>query len=104
VKSFLQTHTQTNPAKFGVLGVDATFNFGKYYVTITTYRHLLLRTKEDSHLLCISPILLHHKEEPGSYYKLSSTMIKLHSPTQNILMYRTDGKKALAEGFGRPLP
>ena len=31
----------TNPAKFCVLGVDATFNFGKYYVTLTTYRHLL---------------------------------------------------------------
>lgn len=39
----------TNPAKFSVLGVDATFNFGKHYVTMTTYRHLLLRTKEDSH-------------------------------------------------------
>lgn len=39
----------TNPAKFCVLGVDATFNFGKYYVTLTTYRHLLLRTKEGCH-------------------------------------------------------
>ena len=31
----------TNPAKFCVLRVDVTFNFGKYYVTLTTYRHLL---------------------------------------------------------------
>ena len=58
----------TNPAKFSVLGVDETFNFGKYYVTMTTYRHLLLRTKEDSHPVRIFPILLHHKKEPGSYY------------------------------------
>ncbi|KAJ7394545.1 hypothetical protein OS493_000360 [Desmophyllum pertusum] len=25
----------TNPAKFSILGVDATFNFGKFYVTLT---------------------------------------------------------------------
>ena len=94
----------TNPAKFCVLGVDATFNFGKYYVTLTTYRHLLLRTKEDCHPVRMGPILLHHKKEPGSYYELSSTMIKLHAPIQNVLVYGTDGEKALAEGFGRPLP
>ena len=94
----------TNPAKFCVLGVDATFNFGKYYVTLTTYRHLLLRTKEGCHPVRIGPILLHHRKEPGSYYELSSTMIKLHAPIQNVLVYGTDGEKALAEGFGRPLP
>ena len=94
----------TNPAKFSVLGVDATFNFGKYYVTLTTYRHLLLRTKEDNHPVRIRPVLLHHRKEPGSYYELSSTMIKLHAPTQNILVYGTEGEKALAEGFGRPMP
>ncbi|PFX15807.1 hypothetical protein AWC38_SpisGene19955 [Stylophora pistillata] len=31
-------------------------------------------------------------------------MIKLHAPIQNVLVYGTDGEKALAEGFGRPLP
>ena len=30
-------------------------------------------------------------------------MVKLHAPTQNVLVYGTDGEKALAEGFGRPL-
>lgn len=94
----------TNPAKFCVLGVDATFNFGKYYVSLTTCRHLLLRTKEDCHPVRIGPVLLHHRKDPGSYYELSSIMIKLHAPIQNVLVYGTDGEKALAEGFGRPLP
>ena len=31
-------------------------------------------------------------------------MVKLHAPTQNVLVYGNDGEKALAEGFGRPLP
>lgn len=94
----------TNPAKFAVLGVDATFNFGKFYVTLTTYRHLLLRTKENCHPVRIGPTLLHHRKEAGSYYELASTMVKLHAPTQNVLVYGTDGEKALSEGFGRPLP
>lgn len=94
----------TNPAKFSILGVDATFNFGKFYVTFTTYRHLLLQTKENNHPVRIGPTLLHHRKEAGSYYELAPIMVNLHAPTQNVLVYGTDGEKALSEGFGRPLP
>ena len=45
----------TDPAKLCVLGVDDSFNFGKYNVTLTTYRHLLLRTKEYSHQCELTP-------------------------------------------------
>lgn len=83
----------TNPAKFSILGVDATFNFGKFYVTLTMYRHLLLRTRENCHPVRIGPTLLHHRKEAGSYYELASTMVKLHAPTQNVLVYGTDGEK-----------
>jgi len=31
-------------------------------------------------------------------------MVKLHAPTQNVLVYGTDREKALSESFGRPLP
>lgn len=88
----------TNPAKFAVLGVDATFrgNFGKFYVTLTTYRHLLLRTKENCHLVRIGPTLLHHRKEAASYYELASTMVKPHAPTQNVLVYGTDREKGLS--------
>ena len=94
----------TNPAKVSVLGVDATFNFGRFYLTLTTYRHLLLRTKENCHPVRIGPTLLHYRKEAGSYYELASTMVKPHAPSQNVLVYGTDGEKALSEGFGRPLP
>ena len=94
----------TNPSQFSVLGVDPTFNFGKYYVTLTTYRHLLLRNKDGKNPVRIGPTLIHHKKESSSYYELSSTMVKLNKNTQNVLVYGTDGEKALGEGFGRPLP
>ena len=58
----------TNPSTLSVLGVDATFNFGKYYITLTTCCRLLLRTKENCHPVRIGPTLLHHRKEAGSYY------------------------------------
>lgn len=64
-------------------------------MTLTTYRHLLLRTKEDKNPVRIGPTLVHHKKEPSRYYELSSTMIKLNAKTQNVLVYGTDGEKAL---------
>ena len=94
----------TNPSQFSVLGVDPTFNFGKYYVTLTTYRHLLLRNKDGKNPVRIGPTLIHHKKESSSYYELSSTMVKLNKNTQNVLVYGTDGETALGEGFGRPIP
>lgn len=51
-----------NPAQFSVLGVDPTFNFGKFYVTVTTYKHLLLRTRHGKDHVWIGPVLVHHKK------------------------------------------
>ena len=94
----------TQPSQFSILGVDPTFNFGKYYVTVTTYRHLLPRTKQGNHPARIGPVLVHHKKEASSYYELSSAMVKLNADCQNVLVYGTDGEKALPDGFVRPLP
>ena len=90
----------SNSAKFCALGVDPTFNFGKYYVTVTTYRHLWLRTKEESHPVCIGPVMIHNKKEASSYHELSSTMIKLKPEIRKTLVYGTDGEKSLWDGFG----
>ena len=90
----------TNPAKFSVLGVDPTFNFGKFYATVTTYRHLLLRTNNGVHPVRIGPVMVHNKKEASSYYELSSTMVKLKPEIRHTLVYGTDGEKALSDGLG----
>ena len=77
----------TNPSQFSILGKDPTFSF----TTLTLYKHLLLRTKEDENPVRIGPTLIHHKKEPSSYDELSSTMIKLNGKTQNVRVYGTDG-------------
>ena len=51
-----------NPSQFSVLGVDPTFNFGKFYITVTTYRHLLLRNKYSKNPVRIRPVLVQHEK------------------------------------------
>lgn len=77
----------TNPSQFSILGKDPTFSF----TTLTPYKHLLLRTKEDENPVRIGPTFIHLKKEPSSYDELSSTMIKLNGKTQNVRVYGTDG-------------
>lgn len=48
----------TNPAHFSVLGVDVTFNIGDYYVCLTTYRDLMLKTQSGVNPVMLGPILL----------------------------------------------
>ena len=66
------------PAKLSFLGVNATFSFMRYYVTLTTYCYLMLGTREWINPARTGTILLHHKKEKGSYYELASTMAKLN--------------------------
>ena len=89
----------TNVSQFSILGVDPTFNFGNYYVNLTSCRHLLLWPTEDKNPVQIGPTHIHNKKEPSSYYRLSSTTIKLDGKTQNVLVYGTDREKALSEGL-----
>ena len=51
----------TNPELFSPLSVDVTFNMGDFYVAVTTYRNLLLKTKNNCHLVMIGPIMLHQQ-------------------------------------------
>lgn len=57
----------TNPEKFCVLGVDATFQIASCYFTVTTYRNLLLTTEKGNHPVCIGPGILHKQKLTTSY-------------------------------------
>ena len=68
----------TNPKNFSVLGVDTTFNIGDYfYVTITTYRNLMLVNKNGTEPVMIGPSIIHQKKTFDSYFKLPSNMIQV---------------------------
>ncbi len=49
-------HFCTKVKNLCILGADATYNIGKYYVTLTTYRNLILRNKNGN-----APMILYIK-------------------------------------------
>ena len=94
----------TNPANFSVLGVDVTFNIGDYYVCLTTYRDLMLKTKSGVNPVMLGPILLHQRKLFTSYYALPSTMIQYDPDLQGMLAFGTDGELALSKVFESAFP
>ena len=94
----------TNPEKFCVLGVDATFQIASYYFTFTTYRNLLLTTEKGCHPVCIGPGILHKQKLTTSYQTLPLLMTKYCHETAGVLVYGTDGETNLADAFSNVFP
>ena len=45
-----------------VLSIDPTFNLGDFFVTVTTYRHMLLKNSSGNHPVMVGPILSINKK------------------------------------------
>ena len=52
----------TKEQKCTVLSIDPTFNLGDFFVTVTTYRHLLLRNSSGNHPVTMGPIFVHQQK------------------------------------------
>lgn len=94
----------TNPARFSPLSVDVTFNLGDFYVAVTTYRNLLLKTKNECHPVMIGPIMLHQQRLYDSYYTLASSLVRLRPALKQLLCYGTDEEENLYKAFGDVFP
>ena len=89
----------TNPARFCILGVDATFQIAGFYFTFATYRNLMLKTKRGNHPVFICPGILHKQKLYTSYKTLPLLMSKYRAGTSKVLVYGTDGEDNMAKAF-----
>ncbi|CAB3977442.1 Hypothetical predicted protein [Paramuricea clavata] len=89
----------TNPAKFCIVGVDATFQIAGFYFTFTTYRNLMLTTEKGNHPVFIGPGILHKQKLYTSYKTLPLLMSKYCAGTSGVLVYGTDGEEKMAKAF-----
>ena len=89
----------TKANRFCILGVDPTYNLGPCYVTLTTYRHLLFRTKDGQHPVMLGPLLLHTGKTYDSYFPLPSNMIKFNRNLNGILVTGTDAEENVFRPF-----
>ena len=86
----------TNCTKFSVLGVDPTFNLGKFHQTVTTYSSLvLLDRKTGKHSMMIGPMLRRQRKTFESYNFFFSKLVGMNKDMAAVLAFRTDGEEAL---------
>eukprot|EP00112_Aurelia_sp_Birch-Aquarium-sp1_P022696 Seg6496.2 transcript_id=Seg6496.2/GoldUCD/mRNA.D3Y31 product="hypothetical protein" protein_id=Seg6496.2/GoldUCD/D3Y31 len=82
----------TRPHIFSVLGVDPTFNIRNFYVTMSTYRHLMLVTSRQVHPVMIGPILMHYGKGFDSSFQLPSNIVRFRRELANIRCFGTGGE------------
>ena len=88
----------TSKENFSILGVDPTFNLGDFDVTVTTYRHLLLRPRETpagKPPVMLGPMFLHVRKDFTAYHFFSSALVGQRPHLSSLQAYGTDGELAL---------
>ena len=96
----------TNEEKFSVMSIDPTFNLGKFFVTLTTYKHpMLILRRSQQHPIFIGPTFIHMLQTTQSYYGFLTYLIGKKPALQNLKAYGSDGElpliNALLAAFGQ---
>ncbi|OWA54592.1 hypothetical protein BV898_18992 [Hypsibius exemplaris] len=89
-----------NPDLFSVLGIDTTFNCGKFYVTVFTFRHLMLKSKynrvRDINPVMIRAIFIHGDRSKETYTDMILALIAACPALEDRLnVFGTDSDESL---------
>ena len=88
----------TKPAKFCVFTADTTYNLGDFYVTPTTYQHLIIEdVVTRKHPYFLGPTLVHQAKNFSAFNYLASTLIGFNRKLQDVQAFGTDDDPALIE-------
>ena len=90
----------TNDKVFGIFTADMTYNLGEFYVTPTTYKHLML---EDiiihKHPTMAGLVLVHQRKNFSLFHYFANTLVCFNRQIKRIKTFGTDGDQALIEAF-----
>lgn len=89
----------TEPQNFTILSVDPTFNLGSFHVTVTTYRHPMLKTRQGSNPVMLGALFIHQCKTFSTYNFFFSQLVGLCPGLKNIRCFGTDGEKALVNAL-----
>lgn len=85
-----------------ILGIDPTFHFGEFDVTVTTYRNPMLqditpgKKMLNTSPVFVGPVCVHKKKDTQTYFTFFSTLIAKEKELRNMKAIGTDGEVALA--------
>ena len=93
------------PTQFSVLGVDATFELGDFYVTLTTYKnHSLRNCRTNSPPVFLGPAFIHMERRTQDYQSFFSSLLKFEPRFCDLKAYGTDGEAALTAALESCFP
>lgn len=94
----------TNPDYHCVLGIDPTFNLGRFNVTVTTYKQLQLVKSNGEHPTYVGPLFLHYRKTFSCYNSFASGLTGLNKSLTAICSFGTDGEVPLIDAFKQQCP
>jgi len=86
----------TTENQFGIITVDPAFCLGDFDVTMTTYRHLVLKcTCSSEPPVFIGPTMIHYNKTFSTYLFFASSLVGLRPELSKLKCFGTDGEEAL---------
>ena len=94
-----------NAVRFSIMGIDPTFNLGNFFVTVTTYKHLMVKQKSNNeHPVFIGPCFIHMQQETQTYFSFLSSLIGKKSDLRDLKGYGSDGEVRLLNALVAAFP
>ena len=91
-----------NPDKYSIFGIDFTYDIGPFFVTTTTYRHLMLHDIDSgTHPNFPGPMMIHTDEGALAFHYFVSTLKGLNRDIENILFIGCERQKAIVKGLSQ---
>ena len=106
VMCVLTTDQQLGDIKRGstnssVFGIDPTFNLGDFYVTVTTYKNVMLKSRRTGrHPVFIGPMFVHQRRTYETYFHFASEILKHQKALASLNAIGTDSEEQLSNAFG----
>ena len=81
--------------------IDPTFNLGDFYVTVTTYENIMLKSRRTGrHPVFIGPMFVHQRHTYETYFHFASEILKHRKGLGTLNAIGTDGEEQLSNAFG----
>ena len=98
-------HFCASPDRASVLGIDVTFNLGKFYVTLCTYQNYNVVNDHGKNPIMIGPALLHSSKDQSNFSILFQEITTKKPKLATALRaYGTDGEQALSNAAADAFP
>ena len=93
------------PGKASALGIDVTFNLGKFYVTLCSYQNFKVINQQNKYPVMIGPALIHSIKDQAAFSILFQEITDRRPSLGTALRaYGTDGEQALSSAAADAFP